>query len=407
MKSKRNNKQLSKCRNKRTNKALTKRCKKKVKKRTKIDNKKYNNKKVTFNMIGGDSSYIEVEFEDDKDLIGTIMMKSNILEEEKDLFASMLFDYNQIIGTINWSNDKKFLRYVSVSGKLENNISSESIKTCDSKDIDKCNDNDCMVYIGKTSEKCVPKDSIKLFRIGESIKASKRNTYEIIKIIHITEIIENVKIIFFKRNQLYNGKTIYLILYPYGEVQFIQSKIYTDIINKHISNLYDENPDSMFFLSGHSMGGGMVQQTALNAIEICETTGNNYCNNIRMIMTNSIMYLNPENEVQKFKDKYTGKYVSIGLFIEMYGKKVIDSFLFEIFNNNFDKKLLTNKEQPPNILNTIIIVGVHDKNKIIIKDTILLSEFIKTYDFKNIYIFLVKAIHDYNSIMKPIILSLV
>jgi hypothetical protein len=404
----------------------------KHKKMTKIKNK-LNNNTIILDMSGGapPNDEFNINFNGDNlnngtDFINTIMALSNIQEEEKDLFRSMLYDYNEIMGTISWNENKEFIRYVSNSGNPEQNISNNAIEECKHRLIETClSDDKCKVYgsnagIRAPRPKCVPKDSIIKFTKGQYIVASKRNIYEIVDSIQMVRLKPIGYIRLFKRKQLYNEKPIYLIINPFG-----QSEYPTDELNEYIRQIiefikqkYTDNKNSLFFISGHSMGGAITQTMAYSLIET------EYVNNIRMIMTSSIMGFEPNTDnITKFNDKYNGKYLSLGLSFQMKDKQgiisVTDGYLFKGFNSELDKyknilKGKKEKEEPITIINTVIIKGSSETifyNSVLtthinIKEIIPLVQLIMSpaFDFdKNGTEYLIRLIHTYNSYFKGII----
>jgi hypothetical protein len=209
--------------------------------------KKPNDNAITLDMSGGNPSTIKFntdKFNTGDDFLNSIMKLSNIEESERDLFNSMLFDYDRIMGTIFWRENKKFIRYVSASGNPEENISNITIQNCIERMTDNCESKDCEVHHSLSSGyKCVPKKSIIEFKKGQYILASKRNTYEIIDSIEMAYRFTYIRI--FKRVQPYNGKPIYLIMNPSGFNMYPEDKLieHTTQITSFMEEMYTKNSE--------------------------------------------------------------------------------------------------------------------------------------------------------------------
>jgi hypothetical protein len=166
------------------------------------------------------------------------------------------------------------------------------------------------------------------------------------------------------------------------------------------------------------MVGAITQYIAYSTID------KEYSKNIRMIMTSSIMYLEPNtDDITKFKDKYYGKYLSLGLSFELkeHDITLTDVHLFNGFNTEYDKykiKLKNTKKnnEDINILNTIVIKGFIEGNMydgaINITELIPLSELIKSDEFDFDVVLKKKVgfathLHMYGTYLRRIIRSLI
>jgi hypothetical protein len=300
-------------------------------------------------LIGGDN-LIEIV----PDLLEQIFSAFNVEEgEDKENLRFGLKNYSELLSSTYWKSDNKFRRSKginSINTNVENNIISECnshLSTNTLLNNNNCNKTSkCERYYSGSKQKhlCVPKNSIKNFRIGQGIMGFDNNPFKIITIIEVNVItIGKRNIILLK----YIFLDIYLVIFPCGSEEYgieeFEAKI-QEIVDA-IKNLPD---DSKILLCGHSMGSSLAMATSLHK-DILGKSGNVY-----LILTGIVLYFNSD-EFATFISHYKGRYLalnirfSIGNIILIQGKHL---FSIETFKDFRSKKVLRNRH--PELINNFI-----------------------------------------------------
>lgn len=307
-------------------------------------------KKYNPSLIGGDN-LIEIV----PDLLEQIFSAFNVEnDEDKENLRIGLKNYSELLSSTNWESGNKFRRSKginSINTNVENNIISECNSHLPTNTL--LNNNNC----GKTSKcnryysdskkthLCVPKNSIKNFRIGQGIMGFDNNPFQVITIIEVLVITIG------KRNILllkYISKNIYLVIFPYGSEKYGIERFKCKIqeIVDAINILPD---DSKILLCGHSMGSSLAMATSLHE-DILRKSGNVY-----LILTGVVLYFN-SSEFDIFIAYYKGRYLALNIRfsigeIKMLrgGKHVLSIKTYKDFRS---KKVLINRHS--NIINNFI-----------------------------------------------------